>query len=92
MQAIQTKVLPATNFRPTRIKAWCARGSIVVSYESLGSNSYEYMHIQAALRLIDKLVKEDAKRYGEIAGQNPWTRDFTTGSLPNGDFAHVYIT
>lgn len=92
MQAIQTKVLPATNFRPTRIKAWCARGSIVVSYESLGSNSYEYMHVHAAIMLIDKFVKEDAKSYGEIASQNPWKRDFVSGCLPNGDFAHVFIS
>lgn len=30
MQAIVTKYLPATSTRPSRIKAWCDRGSITI--------------------------------------------------------------
>lgn len=32
MQAIQTKFLPCTNFRGSRVKAWCEAGSIVLSW------------------------------------------------------------
>lgn len=93
MQAIQTKIIPATNFRPTRIKAWCARGSITVPYYSLpNEGGFEQKHINAALKLIDKFVKEDAESYGETKHQNPWVRHYATGCLPNGDFAHVFLS
>lgn len=32
MQAIQTKYLPATNYRGSRIKATCERGSLTIGY------------------------------------------------------------
>ena len=31
MQAIQVKTLPCTEKLPTRVKAWCASGSIIIS-------------------------------------------------------------
>lgn len=33
MQAIKTKYLPATNTKPSRIKAECEAGSITISYD-----------------------------------------------------------
>ena len=32
MQAIQTRYLPATDTRGSRIKAWCSAGSVTISY------------------------------------------------------------
>lgn len=38
-QAIQTKYLPATSFKGSRIKAWCERGSITIDYPGPGRAS-----------------------------------------------------
>ena len=45
MQAIITKFLPATNFKPSRIKATCERGSITISADSVLTG--EALHIAA---------------------------------------------
>ena len=87
MQAIITKYLPATNFKPSRIKSKCARGSIIVSYGQ-GDND-EQNHIMAADALVAKFVKEDAARYG--TERNPWSKPRVCGQLPNGDYAHVFL-
>ena len=90
MQAIQTKVLPATNTKPTRIKAWCQRGSIILSIEELGSGRLDISHILAAERLCRKFLEEDFVKYGAHS-DNPWIKPIQTGTLPNGDLAHVFI-
>lgn len=86
MQAILTKVLPATNTKPTRIKASCARGSIILGYTGCDEVAHRYVAAQLRLRFID----EDVKQYGSPKETNPWGRPFVTGCLPNGDFAHVF--
>lgn len=89
MQAIQTKVIPATNTLPTRLKAFCARGSLVYSTTHLtveiGSSE---AHRLAAQALCDKFVMEDQKRFG--TQRNPWSMPFVTGSIKSGDFVHVF--
>jgi len=79
MQAIQTKYLPATNFKPSRIKAWCDAASIIVTY------SYEHdvsgEHYAAAQALAVKLGWT-GPHYGELK----------QGSLPkNAGYCHVMV-
>lgn len=88
MQAIITKYLPATNFKGSRIKAKCERGSIIVSHDSAASLP-EGPHVAAAQALVDKFVKEDAERYG--TDENPWNARRVIGGLPGGEYAHVFV-
>lgn len=91
MQAIETKVLPATNTLPTRIKATCARGSIITSLSDVGSYSLAVEHAQAAKLLTSKFADEDKKKYGTPLNENPWSRRFVTGNLENGNYVHVFM-
>lgn len=86
MQAIVTKFLPRTNTRGSRIKAWCARGSIIVSYNH--GLSGDDAHRAAALALCRKFAAEDLKQYGTPIEGNPWMRPMVNGGLPKGVGAH----
>lgn len=90
MQAIMTKFLPATNVRGSRIKASCERGSITVSYPH--ELSGDACHRFAVQSLVEKFVAEDAKKYGTNGRGNPWALPFVTGGLPDGTYAHVYLS
>ena len=79
MQAIQTKYLPATNTKPSRIKAWCDAGSVTIAYP------YEYeesgAHLYVALTLQNKLGW-NGPNYGELH----------QGALPNNaGYCHVIV-
>lgn len=89
MQAIITKYLPATNTKSSRVKATCARGSLVVSYphELSGDAIHEY----AATQLVNKFVALDLHVYGTPRSKNPWAKARVLGTLPSGDVAHVFI-
>lgn len=82
MQAIAVKFLPCTNFRGSRMKAWCERGSITVSYDH--GLSHGDLGLAAARALCEKFAKEDAKEYGTPIAENPWMRPLVGGGLPNG--------
>lgn len=84
MQAIQSRFLPCTNKRWSRIKAWCERGSITVSCPD--ELSGEACHRAAVDALLAKFAKEDEAKYGP--GNHHWG-SFVTGQLPGGDYAHV---
>jgi len=56
MQAIQTKILPYTDYKPMRIKAECFVGKITVHWDY--SLDGEANHILAAKALMDKLEWE----------------------------------
>jgi hypothetical protein len=91
MQAIETKVLAATNTRPTRIKASCARGSVVVSADGINLEvSSEGAHVWAAQHLVEKFINADRVKYGPGAGRE-WAGVRVAGSLPNGNWAHVFV-
>jgi hypothetical protein len=90
MQAIITKYLPATNTKPSRIKASCERGSIVITYPS--DLSGDAVHVAAADALVRKFVAEDAILYGTPTAKNPWNRKRVCGGLPSGGVAHVFIS
>jgi hypothetical protein len=85
MQAIVTKYLPPTNVRGGRIKAWCERGSIVISYPHGASNA----HAEAKDALIAKFIAEDAKRYG--TNRNPWSDPMVEGGLPKPFGGSVFV-
>lgn len=74
MKAIQTKYLPVTNFRGSRIKAWAEGGNqITIPYPH--ELSGEAVHKAAAIALCEKLG---------------WPTDIIGGGLPNGDYAFVF--
>lgn len=74
MKAIQTKYLPATNSRGSRIKAWAdGHNNVTIPYPHELSGAE--VHRAAAKALCDKLG---------------WDREFITGGLPNGDYCHVF--
>lgn len=87
MQSIVTKYLPATNFKYSRIKATCERGSITISYPH--ELSGDACHIAAVDALMAKFIKEDAARYGPH--KNPWSAPRACGQMPDGNYAHVFI-
>lgn len=65
MQAIQTKYLPCTNFRPSRVKAWCGAGSIVLSWDH--ALNVEENHAKAANALASNLGWVGGN-YGALVG------------------------
>ncbi len=87
MQAIQTKVLPATNTRPTRIKATCARGSITRTVDDM---TLADAHSFTAKALCQRFAQEDLVIYGTPLKSNPWMRPLADGTLPDGSVAHVF--
>jgi len=86
MQAILVKYLPPTNFKGSRYKAWCERGSIIVSSDfklDTGENAKA-----AAKALIARFLEEDKRGFGSVAC-NPWAGPWSIGGLPGGDWACV---
>lgn len=78
MQAITTRFIPASNYRGSRIKATCERGSITVSADS--EYSRENLHWQAVKALVQRFAAEDAKRHpGDKS--NPWLRPMVCGGI-----------
>ena len=78
MQAIQTKYLPATNTRGSRIKATCAAGSVTIGYPH--ELSGQAVHRAAAEALAAKLDWTIANGYGQLLG----------GCLPDGSYCFVF--
>ena len=89
MQAIQTKYLPATNYRGSRVKATCERGSITIPFPY--DKSGDAIHREAALQLLERFVSEDWTERAIPPSQNPWKRAFVTGCLPDGTMAHILL-
>ena len=52
MQAIQVKYLPATDTKPSRLKAFCKAGSVTISFNH---DNEEQGYIDAARQLAEKL-------------------------------------
>lgn len=78
MQSILTKYLPATNTKPSRIKAWASGGakSITRSYDHDGTT--DDAHLKVARELAELLN---------------WSGRFVEGSLDNwrGKGGNVYV-
>lgn len=90
MQAIVTRYVPATNTKPSRIKASCVRGSVLTSYphELSGDAVHEY----AAAALVAKFCAADRKEYGTPIEKNPWNQPRVSGWLPSGGMAHIFTS
>lgn len=88
MQAIHSKYIPATNNRPSRIKASCERGSVTISFPHLSGDEN---HREAVRRLVWRFIEEDKNQNATPPASNPWGREFVTGGLPDGTFAHIFI-
>lgn len=89
MQAIITRYLGPTDYRGSRIRASCERGSLTVSYPH--ELSGEDVHIYAAQSLVEKFAAEDEKKYGTPQKKNPWLNRRVCGQLSNGDYVHVFV-
>ena len=89
MQAIQSKFLPATDHKGSRIKATCERGSITIPYPH--ELSGEFVHRLAVTKLVWKFLEEDYAKNRTAPESNPWSRDFSSGTLPDGTVAHVFL-
>jgi len=89
MQSIQTKYLPATNTRGSRIKAICERGSVTIPYPH--ELSGDEVHRAAVLALVTRFLDEDESK-GTPRETNFWNRAFVSGSLPDGSMAHVFVS
>jgi len=87
MQSIQTKYLSATDTRGSRIKAKCARGSIVIPFPH--DLSGDDIHRAAVLALATRFLDEDSSK-GTPRETNFWNRAFVSGSLPDGSMAHIF--
>ena len=79
-QCIRTKFVPCTNFRPSRVKAWCERGSLTVSWRC--EMNVDENHAFAIRCLLEKFIMEDEKKYGK--GASSWDSDFVIGSDGDG--------
>ena len=89
MQSIQTKYLSATDTRGSRIKAKCARGSIVIPFPH--ELSGDDIHRAAVLALVTRFLDEDMAK-GTPRETNFWNRSFVSGSLPDGSMAHIFLS
>ena len=92
MQAIYTKYIPATNFKPSRIKASCERGSLTICFDSLEPMADCDKFSAAARLLCEKFIAEDAAKYGSQPWQSAWSREFVSGGLAQGGYAHVFVS
>ena len=79
-QCIRTKRIARTNFRPSRVKAWCERGSLTVSWRY--EMNVDDNHAFAIRCLLEKFVMEDEKKYGK--GASSWDGDFIMGGDGDG--------
>jgi len=64
MQAIQTKFIPASNTKGSRIKAWCEAGSLMIPYPY--EHNEENAHLAVAKALQVKLGWESRHFYGDL--------------------------
>ena len=79
MQAIITKYIGATNYRPSRIKATCEAGSVTIAYPY--EDEEEESHAQAARALVDKLGWTEANGYPAMV----------CGGLPQSIGGYVFV-
>lgn len=86
-QIIRTKFLPCTNIKPSRIKAWCERGSLTVSWDD-AINPAEN-HAFAVRCLLEKFDAEDTTRYGTDKAHGWSAQNYVMGGDGEGMVAVV---
>lgn len=87
MQAIITKYIPATNTKPSRIKASCERGSGFFSAQDL--DDWGTAHRAACDALCARFDAEDSKKYGSTC--KTWSRAKASGQIPSGEYVFCFI-
>jgi hypothetical protein len=89
MQAIETKYIPPTNTRGSRIKAYCQRGALTIPYPE---GDQEEAHRAAAFALCHKFQAEDVREYGSDPNARTYWNParLVTGCTRDG-FAHVFL-
>jgi hypothetical protein len=88
MQAIRTKYLPATNNKPSRIKAECEAGTITISYDH--SLNIDQLHQKAAMKLLEKLNwKPDFIHTGNFKGDYYHVLEF--GGIKNSGVVPEFL-
>ncbi len=76
MQAIQVKLLPATDTQPVRLKAWSFSGESITRPLNQEYEAYD----------------DSANIAWELAKELKWKGEFRGGTLPNGDMVWVMGT
>ena len=89
MQAIRVKYIPPTNFRGSRFKAQCERGSVTVPFDYALPTSQR--HKAAADALVRKFMKEDLASIGEPECENSWGAPKVSGTTPDGNDVFVFL-
>lgn len=89
MQAIITKYIAPTNFKPSRYSAACERGSITVSADH-GLNADEN-HRAVCDALCARFTAEDVAKYGSSADNGTWSRPKAGGQIPDGRHVFCFI-
>lgn len=87
MQAIITKYIPATNFKPSRIKASCERGSGIFSAQD--TNEIGDAHRAACDALCARFDAEDREKYGSEC--IIWGRPKASGQIPSGEYVFCFV-
>lgn len=77
MQAILTKYHPVTNTKPSRISAAYAGGRIIVNYDH--ALNLDENH-KAAANVLSHRLGWNQGQFGKMV----------TGTLPSGDYCHVF--
>jgi hypothetical protein len=90
MQAIITKYIPPSA-KGSRIKATCERGTLTIPFDHECDTGGA--HRKAAQALINVFINEDkARNRPDSFYENPWSKPFASGALPDGlTYAHVFI-
>jgi len=88
MQAIITKYISATNYKPSRVRAKCERGSIILSWDD--GLDVEGNHRAACEALCASFIKEDAAKYG-TSERNTWALPKAAGQIPDGRYVFVFL-
>lgn len=87
MQAIITTYVGPTNWRGSRVKATCERGSITVPWD--GNLDTQENHENACRAMCEQFDAEDRKEYGSTLAN--WSRPKASGWLPSGEWVHCFI-
>lgn len=90
MNAIVTKLIPATNHKPSRIKAECTRGGITIPRSTL-HDELPKAHEEACLKLRQRFAEEDKEVYGHPIETNPWLYPMASGQMNDDNFCHVFL-
>lgn len=83
MQAIITKYIPATNTKPSRIKASCEQMEIAETFHNIEGDNDGERHRKVCDMLCARM---DAR-----VGTKRWSRPKASGQIPSGEYVFCFI-